>query len=145
MGLYRYSIEAVGGKTATGQITAKTEAEARERVATKTQVRKWISIEEVPPAASPAKPKAVAAASLSKLERMLYLQSGRCFFCGEQLVAKDASIEHLNPKSKGGTNGEDNVVVCHATLNAAFGSLALKQKFEFVLRSAGKFRCPVRS
>ncbi len=42
------------------------------------------------------KPKA-----LSKLRKMLYLQSGRCFFCGEPLMEEDASIEHLNPKSRG--------------------------------------------
>lgn len=78
----------------------------------------------------------------TKLSKMLYLQSGRCFFCGEPLRESDASIEHLNPTSRGGTRTEDNEVVCHASLNATFGSMDLKRKFEFALKAAGKFKCP---
>ena len=73
---------------------------------------------------------------------MLYLQHGRCFFCGEELHESDASIEHLNPKAKGGTSTEDNEVICHASLNQTFGSMDLKKKFDFVLRQAGAFKCP---
>lgn len=80
--------------------------------------------------------------ALSKLQRMLYLQSGRCFFCGELLSEQEASIEHLNPKSRGGTGSEDNEVVCHRSLNETFGSLGLKEKFAFVLRCGGFFKCP---
>jgi hypothetical protein len=83
------------------------------------------------------KPKA-----LTKLRKMLYLLSGRCFFCGQLLSEEEASIEHLNPKSRGGTSTEDNEVVCHDSLNETFGAMDLKQKFAFVLRSAGSFKCP---
>lgn len=82
--------------------------------------------------------------SQTKLQKLLYLQTGRCFFCGEHLRTEDASIEHLNPKSRGGTNAQDNLVVCHKSLNATFGDMELKQKFEFVLKSAGCFKCPSR-
>lgn len=78
----------------------------------------------------------------SKLSRMLYLQSNRCFFCGESLAEADASIEHLNPKSRGGKGTEDNVVVCHKSLNETFGNMDLKSKFAFVLKSGGSFKCP---
>jgi len=44
--------------------------------------------------------------------------------------------------SKGGKRTEDNEVICHKTLNDTFGDLPLKQKFEFVLKAAGSFRCP---
>ena len=80
--------------------------------------------------------------ALTKLRKMLYLQAGNCFFCGRPLSEADASIEHLNPKSRGGTRTEDNEVVCHKTLNHAFGHLDLKHKFEFVLKTKGAFRCP---
>ena len=73
---------------------------------------------------------------------MLYLQGGSCFFCGKPLSEADASVEHLNPKSRGGTNSEDNEVVCHKSLNQVFGSMELKRKFEFVLKTRGAFRCP---
>lgn len=89
-----------------------------------------------PPALAP-KPQ-----SFSKLEKMFFLQQERCFFCGEKMTLAEANIEHLNPVSLGGNNHPDNLVVCHKTLNETFGNLPLKQKFEFVLKAAGSFRCP---
>ena len=94
------------------------------------------------PASKTALPKPPATHTLSKLGRLLYLQSNRCFFCGEPLSEADASIEHLNPQSRGGTKTEDNEVVCHKTLNHVFGNMDLKHKFAFVLKSAGSFKCP---
>jgi hypothetical protein len=100
------------------------------------------------PKATAARPTAPAHAlapkpqSSTKLQRILYLQQGKCFFCGEKLAAAEANIEHLNPLSKGGTRTEDNEVVCHKSLNDTFGNMPLKQKFEFVLKAAGSFRCP---
>lgn len=89
------------------------------------------------PAAKPTQPK-----GQTKLSKMLYLQSGRCFFCGEPLGEADASIEHLNPRSRGGKSTEDNIVVCHKFLNETFGDMDLKRKFAFVLKSPGSFKCP---
>lgn len=105
------------------------------------------------PNPAPASPKAQAAKAstvkapaskvvLSKLKNMLFLQHGKCFFCGEPLPEKDASIEHLYPLSKGGKRSEDNEVVCHKSLNGTFGHIALKEKFAFVLKAAGSFKCP---
>lgn len=79
---------------------------------------------------------------LSKLRKMLYLQSNRCFFCGEILNEGDASIEHLMPISKGGVRTEDNEVVCHKSLNETFGHMDLKSKVGFILKQAGNFKCP---
>jgi hypothetical protein len=62
-------------------------------------------------------------------------------FCGQPLKEQDSSIEHLNPKSRGGCSTEDNEVVCHKTMNQAFGDMDLKRKFEFVLKVKGAFRC----
>ena len=94
-----------------------------------------------PPPAKTAVPT-VRPPSLTKLEKMFYLQQGKCFFCGEKLALAEANIEHLHPLSKGGKRTEDNEVVCHKSLNETFGNLPLKQKFEFVLKAAGSFRCP---
>jgi hypothetical protein len=102
----------------------------------------------ISPPAKVAHPKPVApvpatkAASLTKLEKMLFLQHGKCFFCGETLTLAEANIEHLYPLSKGGKREADNEVVCHKTLNETFGNMPLKGKFEFVLNHSGSFRCP---
>lgn len=154
MGLYRYKIASEGGKEIEGKITAKTESDARKNVEKQKSVVAWLFIKEENPAApktksaqlaatpASAKPTPLQLKPRSKLERILYLQSGRCFFCEQLLPIEEASIEHLNPKSKGGASTDDNVVACHASLNQTFGDLDLKRKFEFTLRSAGKFKCP---
>ena len=80
--------------------------------------------------------------ALTKLRKMLYLQSNRCFFCGEILKEEDASIEHLNPISRGGSRTEDNEVVCHSTLNQTFGPMDIKRKMEFIIKSVGHISCP---
>lgn len=97
---------------------------------------------EAPQPAAAVPPRTQTYKTLSKLGKLLYLQSGLCFFCGEKLAETDASIEHLHPKSRGGTSDEDNVVVCHRSLNETFGDMDLKRKFAFVLKSAGSFKCP---
>ena len=79
---------------------------------------------------------------LTKLEKYLYLQHGKCFYCREDLALEDASIEHLNPTSKGGTKTENNEVACCATVNHTFGDMDLKRKFEFILKSSANFKCP---
>ena len=78
----------------------------------------------------------------TKLEKLLFLQSSKCFFCGRVLTKAEASIEHLQPKSGGGNNEDGTVVACCVTLNQTFGKISLKRKFEIVLEKAGKFTCP---
>lgn len=144
MSTYLYEVLLPEGIRKAGRRTAKTEALLRQRLAKELPILKWISLEEVPPTKPAAPEKGGKLRSRSKLEKILYLQAGRCFFCGEPLEEEDANIEHLNPKSRGGTNKEDNLVVCHKSLNTIFADLDLKRKFEFILKTAGSFRCPER-
>jgi hypothetical protein len=156
MSLFKCEGRQAGGKIKVRKVTAKTEAEASERFSKDHAIEAVFSIEKVPETKTPkvvrvprtaevVKPKTVIVmpAALTKMQKMLYLQHGRCFFCGEPLDASEASIEHLNPKARGGTSTEDNEVVCHATLNQTFGDMNLKQKFEFILRSTGPIKCPL--
>ena len=141
MSLYTYTGKLADGKAKSGKVTAKSEKQARERLAAELKVAVIDSIKpQVEPAHPPKPPQKTK--SLSKLQKMLYLQHGCCFFCGQELPEKEASIEHLNPKAKGGVSREDNEVVCHASLNHTFGDMGLKQKFEFILRQKGAFKCP---
>lgn len=100
------------------------------------------SISKLPLIRLPSKKPIATGRPLTKLLKLLYLQSGRCFFCGEELSEDQANIEHLVAKKWGGKSEEWNEVVCHASLNETFGSMDLKSKFAFVIKSAGKFRCP---
>ena len=42
------------------------------------------------------------ATGMKQLERLLFLQGSRCFFCGETIPIGEASIEHLVATSNGG-------------------------------------------
>jgi len=157
MSLFKYIGVQADGQTKSGKMTAKSEKEALDRIKQVQRIVKFVSIKAEPngaskpkPTAKPVQRTALNAApdpapkgkALTKLQRMLYLQHGRCFFCDEVLPEAEASIEHLVPQSRGGGKTEGNEVVCHASLNHAFGSMDLKAKLAFILRNDGKFRCP---
>ncbi|NHZ42791.1 HNH endonuclease [Massilia sp. CCM 8693] len=77
-----------------------------------------------------------------RLERLMFVQGGNCFFCKSSLVKADASIEHLFATANGGGNNEENCVVCCKSLNAILGSMSLKEKVQVVLNQKGNFKCP---
>ena len=80
----------------------------------------------------------------NRLERLMFVQGGNCFFCKSPMVKADASIEHLFASANGGGNNDENCVVCCRALNSALGSLSLKEKFQVVLNQKGNFKCPTR-
>ena len=148
MSLFRYNIRLEDGTTKNGSLTAKTEEEARKNISSKHKVSEWVSINADKPSSpkpkseQSEKPQATKQKSISKLEKILYLQSGKCFFCRQQLALSEASIEHLHPRSKGGSSTEDNEVVCCTALNQTFGNMDLRTKFDFVISAAGSIKCP---
>jgi len=76
------------------------------------------------------------------LERLLFAQGGQCFFCKKTMTRSEASVEHLLSSSRGGTNNDNNCVVCCKTLNSLFGNMTVKEKIQIVLNQTGKFECP---
>lgn len=80
--------------------------------------------------------------STPQLDRLLFAQGGRCFFCQQPLPRSEASIEHLVASANGGKNSEDNCVACCRTLNSLFGSKSIKEKLQIVLNQRGVFHCP---
>jgi hypothetical protein len=78
------------------------------------------------------------------LDRLLFAQGNRCFFCDDPLPKGEASVEHLLASSKGGGNADDNCVACCKAVNSLFGSMTIKEKFQVLLRQRGQFRCPNR-
>lgn len=79
---------------------------------------------------------------MKQLERLLFLQGGRCFFCAQSIPSGEASVEHLVASANGGAKDDENCVVCCKTVNAALGSLSIKAKIQAVLNQRGLFACP---
>ena len=79
---------------------------------------------------------------IKPLTRLLFAQGGRCFFCREPLPLTDASVEHLVARAKGGSDGDDNCVVCCKTLNGLLGCMSLKEKIQVFLNHKEQFECP---
>jgi len=80
-----------------------------------------------------------------KLYRLLYLQGGRCFYCGNKLPIGGASIDHVIPQAMGGDNSLDNIVACCKTLNQWFAALPPKRKIEIIQSWTGRIPCPYRA
>ncbi|MEO6182462.1 MAG: HNH endonuclease [Verrucomicrobiota bacterium] len=76
------------------------------------------------------------------LDRLMFAQGGHCFFCKQPLSQADASVEHLFASANGGGNEFENCVACCKSVNALFGSMSLKEKFQVVLNQKGQFKCP---
>lgn len=76
------------------------------------------------------------------LDRLLFAQGGLCYFCNNPLQKADASVEHLVPTSRAGSNSDDNCVACCKAINGLFGSMSLKEKIRVMLNQKGNFRCP---
>jgi hypothetical protein len=76
------------------------------------------------------------------LDRLMFAQGGRCFFCKQPLPKADASVEHLFASSNGGSNADENCVACCKSVNTLLGSMSLKEKFQVVLNQKGQFKCP---
>lgn len=76
------------------------------------------------------------------IHRLLFVQGGACFFCKGHLAKAEASVEHLVAQTHGGSDNDENCVVCCKTLNSLFGRISLKEKIQIVLNQKGDFRCP---
>jgi CRISPR/Cas system Type II protein with McrA/HNH and RuvC-like nuclease domain len=62
-----------------------------------------------------------------RLRRLLEKQGYKCFFSGRPLEPNTASVDHLLPVSRGGTNTIDNVCVVHMDINRAKGTLTASE------------------
>ncbi len=81
---------------------------------------------------------------MKQLDRLLFLQGGRCFFCDEHIPEGEASVEHLVASANGGAKDDENCVVCCRSVNLALGSLSIKFKIQAILNHRGNFKCPAR-
>ena len=76
------------------------------------------------------------------LDRLLFAQGNRCFFCRKELPKTEASVEHLVASANGGASDDGNCVACCKALNHLLGSKSIKEKLQIVLNQRGNFQCP---
>jgi hypothetical protein len=76
------------------------------------------------------------------IERLMFAQGDKCFFCRKPLARADASVEHLVAVANGGKDYDENCVACCKSLNRLFGHMSLKEKLNIILNQSGDFRCP---
>lgn len=62
---------------------------------------------------------------------------GTCQYTGKKLTKTNCSIDHLIPKSRGGTNTWDNMVLCDKTINNKKGS-KLPEEFNIKVKNKPK-------
>lgn len=59
--------------------------------------------------------------SYARARRRLLLRDNRCHWCGRELAWSDSTIDHRIPLGKGGSNGNDNLVLSCEPCNRAKG------------------------
>ena len=78
---------------------------------------------------------------MKQLQRLLFLQGNKCFFCGHGIPEGEASIEHLHAVSNGGEKSDENAVVCCKAVNNWLGNRSVKEKLEVVLSHRRQSAC----
>lgn len=78
---------------------------------------------------------------MKQLQRLLFLQGNKCFFCNHAIPKGQATVEHLQAVSNGGKKSDENAVVCCKDANAWLGSRSVKEKFEVVLNHSRESAC----
>jgi CRISPR/Cas system Type II protein with McrA/HNH and RuvC-like nuclease domain len=60
----------------------------------------------------------------SRRERVLLRDHLRCVYCGEQFPAEELTLDHVEPRMRGGDDSEGNLVSCCAACNRLKGGQA---------------------
>lgn len=72
---------------------------------------------------------------------LLAIQGGKCFWCEEEIVEADATLDELMPRNRGGTQRWNNIVVSCSFCNNSRGDfIAPRWAFEKI-KSREEERC----
>jgi 5-methylcytosine-specific restriction endonuclease McrA len=67
--------------------------------------------------------------------RQFLKQGGTCYYCDEPLIGSRQNIEHITPKSKGGTNSRKNLVITCSRCNKDKGTSLLTKNQRDALKA----------
>lgn len=75
----------------------------------------------------------------AQLYKQLWISGGEnyCFYCGELVRRKKRTLDHLIPKSLGGTWDIENIVLCCWECNHAKADMTLAEFVDFVAENGG--------
>lgn len=79
---------------------------------------------------------------MANVAKLLMLQGGKCFYCGNKLALDEATVDHVIAKALGGDNSEGNTVACCHSINQAFGNATPKEKLAALINAGGRIECP---
>ena len=79
---------------------------------------------------------------MANVAKLLMIQGGKCFYCGNKLSLEEATVDHVIPKALGGDNSEANTVACCHSINQAFGNATPKEKLTAIINAGGRIECP---
>jgi len=63
-------------------------------------------------------------ATVARRERIFRRDRYRCSYCGEQYLAAELTLDHVEPRQRGGDQSEGNLVTCCRACNAVKGGEA---------------------
>lgn len=79
---------------------------------------------------------------LKAIDKLLFEQGGKCFYCQDTLDRSRASVDHIVPKSLGGSNRTGNLVACCKSINTYFGNMDVREKMQIFINHGGRIPCP---
>jgi|694.fasta_scaffold38901_5 hypothetical protein len=66
-----------------------------------------------------------------ELKNLLEIQKNKCYISGRKLIiGKNASIDHINPRSLGGKDSIENIAWCDTQINLIKNKLSLKEFYK---------------
>lgn len=74
---------------------------------------------------------------MQTIRKRLMRESRNCFYCHDEVTRKTATVDHLIPVAKGGTNDDDNLVLACTYCNCAKADMTLAQFVDFVASHGG--------
>jgi hypothetical protein len=70
----------------------------------------------------PSPPGGSSRADLTRREKVFRRDEFRCVYCGETFESRFLSVDHVEPRMRGGDHSEGNLVTACLTCNAAKGA-----------------------